>query len=244
MANPSAKIEWQRAIVTMSGIVIVVTFVFVLYWAQVILIPLSMAIFFAFMLNPFVRALERRKLPRVPAVLTVVVACGLLASALTAAVGQQVTSMMDQLPDHTARIKAKIRSVREQKGTLSRLGRMFGEISGEFESKPQPSPAANDHLTANADPPTSTKPPPVVVVQPEVPGWLRMIPSYLGSAAQSLAALILTFVLTVIILLRREDLRGRFLRLVGNGHMSSTTKAVNDAGDRVSKYLLTQALVN
>ena len=51
-------------------------------------------------------------------------------------------------------------------------------------------------------------------------------------------------VLTVFMLLHREDLRNRFLRLVGHGRMSATTKAVDDAGRRVSRYLLTQAMLN
>jgi methylmalonyl-CoA mutase cobalamin-binding subunit len=45
-------------------------------------------------------------------------------------------------------------------------------------------------------------------------------------------------------LLKREDLRGRLIRLVGQGRISTTTRAMEDAGRRVSRYLSTQFLVN
>src|SRR5580698_1139617 len=56
--------------------------------------------------------------------------------------------------------------------------------------------------------------------------------------------MVMTLVLTVFMLLRREDLRNRFLKLVGYDRMSATTKALVDAGDRVSHYLFKQAMVN
>lgn len=78
----------------------------------------------------------------------------------------------------------------------------------------------------------------------ESPSWLGRLASYLGSAAEACAGLGLTLILVVFMLLNREDLRNRFLRLVGHGRMSFTTKAVDDAGQRISRYLLTQALLN
>jgi predicted PurR-regulated permease PerM len=45
-------------------------------------------------------------------------------------------------------------------------------------------------------------------------------------------------------LLQREDLRGRLIRLIGQGRISTTTRAMDDAGARVSRYLLMQLVVN
>jgi GAF domain-containing protein len=50
--------------------------------------------------------------------------------------------------------------------------------------------------------------------------------------------------LVIFMLLKREDLRGRLIRLVGQGRISTTTRAMEDAGRRVSRYLSTQFLVN
>ena len=65
MAKTSANLEWQRALIALSGTVIFVTVVVVLYWVQVVLIPVAMAVFFAFMLNPLVNYVQRLRLGRV-----------------------------------------------------------------------------------------------------------------------------------------------------------------------------------
>ena len=51
-------------------------------------------------------------------------------------------------------------------------------------------------------------------------------------------------VLVVFFLVRREDLRDRFIRLVGRGQMTLTIQALEDAAMRVSRYLLMQLLIN
>src|SRR5207344_2375233 len=56
------------------------------------------------------------------------------------------------------------------------------------------------------------------------------------------AALVL--LLVIFMLLQREDLRGRVIRLVGQGRISATTRALDDAAQRVSRYLLMQLIVN
>jgi hypothetical protein len=45
-------------------------------------------------------------------------------------------------------------------------------------------------------------------------------------------------------LIQREDLRNRFLRLVGDRKITLTTRAMDEAGQRISRYLLTQSLIN
>jgi methylmalonyl-CoA mutase cobalamin-binding subunit len=66
---------------------------------------------------------------------------------------------------------------------------------------------------------------------------LSAILSPLGTAA-------LVLLLVIFMLLKREDIRGRLIRLVGQGRISTTTRAMEDAGRRVSRYLSTQFLVN
>jgi hypothetical protein len=45
-------------------------------------------------------------------------------------------------------------------------------------------------------------------------------------------------------LIQHEDLRGRFVRLVGRGRVTTTTRAFTEATDRLSRFLLTQFMVN
>jgi methylmalonyl-CoA mutase cobalamin-binding subunit len=54
----------------------------------------------------------------------------------------------------------------------------------------------------------------------------------------------LVLLLVIFMLLKREDLRSRLIRLIGQGRISATTRAMDDAGDRVSRYLLMQFVVN
>jgi hypothetical protein len=70
------------------------------------------------------------------------------------------------------------------------------------------------------------------------------LPAYLGSAAGSIGGLALTIILVVFMLLKREELRNRFIRLVGLRGLSYTTKAVDEVGQRISRFLLMQAIVN
>ena len=54
----------------------------------------------------------------------------------------------------------------------------------------------------------------------------------------------LVILLVIFMLLKREDLRSRLIRLLGQGRISATTRAMEDADQRVSRYLLMQLLVN
>ena len=56
------------------------------------------------------------------------------------------------------------------------------------------------------------------------------------------AAIVVVFV--IFMLLEREDLRDRFVRLLGAGQMHTTVLALDDAAQRVSRYLLLQTLIN
>ncbi|XIA67881.1 AI-2E family transporter [Bradyrhizobium sp. TZ2] len=56
------------------------------------------------------------------------------------------------------------------------------------------------------------------------------------------AGLVVIFV--IFVLLEREDLRDRFIKLAGAGDLQKSTQAINDATARVSRYLLMQLVVN
>ncbi|TIU39128.1 MAG: AI-2E family transporter, partial [Mesorhizobium sp.] len=54
----------------------------------------------------------------------------------------------------------------------------------------------------------------------------------------------LVIIVVIFMLMEREDLRDRFIRLVGYGDLHRTTQALQDAGKRVGQYLLMQLVVN
>jgi predicted PurR-regulated permease PerM len=214
----------------LTGTVVGVVVVSCLYWAQTVFIPVALAIFLTFLLSPLVTALQRRRLGRVPSVCLVVVLAGTVLGGVGWAVTHQVLGLAEELPAYTENIKTKIKGLREIGG--GRLGGMIKELTAEWQLEP---------AARKSDAPPA--PPSAVVVHPESPVWARL-PSALGAALESLGGLALALVLVLFMLLKREDLRNRLLRLVGSGRLTVSTKAVEEAGERISRFLLMQLILN
>lgn len=245
MSKAAVLPAWQRAVIVMSGTVVAVVVFSCLYWAQAVFIPLALAIFLTFLLSPLVSALQRRWLGRVPAVLLVVTLATLLLGGVGWVGTHQVLSLVDELPQYTGNILDKIKSLRAltQGAGTGRVGRMIEEIVGEFKTKAaNPAHAPILPTTPNARP--APEQPPAVVVQPESPAWLGRLPVALGPVVESLGGLALSTILVIFMLLKREDLRNRLIRLMGQGRITATTKAVDVAGQRISRFLLMQVIVN
>jgi predicted PurR-regulated permease PerM len=207
----------------------VVLVIAVLYWAQAVLIPFALAILLTFLLSPMINALQQAGLGRVPSVAIVIV----LTFALLATIGwiaaSQVTSLAGELPKYRQNIRQKIRDVRNmgKGGVLEKVQETVEEVKDEIEQgKPSP--------TAKKNPP--------VVIQPEPTASWRSF--YLGPLVQPIASAGLVLGLLIFMLVQREELRNRLIRLVGYGHLSITTKALGEAGQRISRYLVMQITIN
>jgi predicted PurR-regulated permease PerM len=241
MARRCTTTDWQRALVLMSGAVLAVVIVGALYWAQAVLVPVALAVFFSFLLGPLVTRLQSRGLPRGPAVIgATLVAVGVLL-ATGWIITRQMVSMADELqkPQYTENIKHKVKAVREFTGglTANRLGRQLQEISDELQmGRPQEDAS---------DKPRAGQPvPPRIVIEEKAAAWPTWVAAALAAATESLAGLALAVVLVIFILLNRESLRDRMIRLAGQGHLTATTRAVDDAAQRISRFLLVQLCVN
>jgi predicted PurR-regulated permease PerM len=247
VAKPPTVPAWQRAVVILTGTVVSVVVVACLYWAQLILIPVALAVFLTFLLSPLVSFLQARGFGRLPAVLLVVLLAALLVGGFGWVVTHEIMGLVDELPEYTDNIKGKIRNLREmtQSPAADRLERMVQEITGEWTRKPTTGVAGElsdnkkSPVTKSADQRSTA-----VVVQPENTPWLSRLPFFLGHTAETLGGVGLTVVLVIFMLLKREDLRNRVIRLVGHGRLTVTTKAVDDAGQRVSRFLVMQVVVN
>src|SRR4029079_9292104 len=102
-------------------------------------------------------------------------------------------------------------------------------------------PAAGEVVASDEPPPPP--PIPVKVVDPE-PQPLQVVQTIIGPLLQPLATGGIVIVVVIFMLLKREDLRDRFIRLVGASDLHRTTEAIEDAGRRVGQYLLMQLVVN
>lgn len=211
--------------VTFAGCVLVVV---VLYWAQIVLVPIALAILLTFVLTPPVTWLERW-IGRVPAVLmmvTVVFAVvGLAGWGLT----RQMDHLAEDLPRYRVNILAKIADVRGagKGGSVEKLQDTIDDIKTDL---------------GQSEVPTGTAARPVVITSEQVSGfsgfaWLGPIVGPLGTAG-------LVLVMVIFMLLERRDLRDRLIGLIGHGQLAITTRAFDEAGSRVSRQLLMQSLVN
>jgi predicted PurR-regulated permease PerM len=234
---------WQRALIVLTGTVVGVVVVSCLYWAQRVVVPVALAVFLTFLLTPLVGFLQRWDLRRMPAVVLVALLAALGLGGIVWLVTAEVRGLVAELPTYTKNIKEKVKSLRQMGHGAERLDKMIQDITGEWNS---PSASPEEAVADKPPGPAGTAParPSAVVPQADSPAWLSRLPAFLSPAVELLGGLALALVLVVFMLLKRESLRDRLIRLVGQGRMTVTTKALDDAGQRISRFLLMQFIIN
>jgi len=216
-----------------------------LYFGREVLIPLALALLISFILTPLVQFLQQRiRLGRVPAVLIVVALVFGGVGSVAWTMGRQLVDLAETLPKYEQNIRAKAVSLRV--GGSSALGaaeKYVEHLQEELGMGNPGAPASPPPRIAGRRAVPAASPVPVTVVEP------RATPiTVLGAALSPLlgplgtAGLVLIFV--IFMLIRREDMRDRLLRLSGEGRLNLTTQALDEAAQRVSRYLLMQSLVN
>lgn len=214
-----------------------------LYVGREVFLPVVLAILLAFVLAPFVDLMRRWHLGRVPSVIiAVLVAIGIIAS-IAGVIGFQLAGLASDLPRYQTTIERKVGSLRE--GTLGKLpnmlrdfGRRFDKAVGEQQTEASPSSPGTSET-----PPEEPKPMPVEVHQPE-PTPFQVARDLLLPLLKPVATMGIVFVALVFILMQREDLRDRMIRLFGASDLHRTTAAMDDAARRLSRYFLTQLALN
>ncbi len=214
-----------------------------LYFGRAILVPIALSLLLSFVLAPGVRWLIRWHVGRITSVLVMVAFAFTVILALGAVVGTQVGTLAQNLPRYELTVTGKIRAVQDavgQIGILERASRMLRNISDEV-SKPElqePSTTILGVPTAEPDEPVTVR-----VEQPPLRPF-EIILDVIGPILGQMATIGLVIVFVIFILLQREDLRDRLVRLAGVGDLQRTTQALTDAAERVSRYLLMQTVVN
>ena len=214
-----------------------------LYFGREILVPIALSLLLSFVLAPGVRLLIHWHVGRITSVLVMVAFAFTVILALGAVVGTQVGTLAENLPRYESTVTGKIQAAQEALGQISileRASRMLRNISDEV-SKPEPQEQSTTILgVPTAEP---EKPLTVRVEQPPLRP-LEIILDVIGPVLSQMATIGLVIVFVIFILLQREDLRDRLVRLAGVGDLQRTTQALTDAAERVSRYLLMQTVVN
>ena len=203
----------------------------ILYWAQEVLVPIAIATLLAFVLNPVVTALERLRLGRIAAVTITVVLAFVLLLGAGWVVARQLAGLANELPQYRKNIRAKIADLRQLKkgGALEQVEETVSEMKEELKKN---------------EPGKKEPPPRQVVVAAEEESAFWPIPLATGPLVERLAAAGLAIVLVIFMLIQREELRNRLIRIFGYSRLTVTTKALEEAGQRISRYLLVQFLLN
>jgi predicted PurR-regulated permease PerM len=209
-----------------------------LYFGRQVLIPLALAVVFAFLLTPVVGWLEKCRLGRVPAALGVLVLAFMLVAFIGWMVSGQLMNVVDQFPSYQSNIHSKIQALKFPDGSrLQNAAKTVTELSGEISAA---SADAGDKKSAKT---SATKPIPVQVAQPpsNAPQYVRAIVGPLTGVLETSAMVV---VFTLFVLIKREDLRNRLIRLAGDRQLTIVTQALDDGSRRLSRYLLMLFLVN
>ena len=195
---------------------------------QAFLVPLALALLLAFLLAPLAARLERLGLGRVLAVSGVFLVIALLAGGIAWVAAREVSALAVEAPTYRVNLLGKIAALRGPLGSVGRAADAVTEFGAELD---KPEPGAKQERQA----------PRVELV--ERSPLLEKITGVVAPLADLGGAAAIVAVLTVFMLLQREDLRDRVIRLVGNRDLSLTTSALDDAGGRISRFLGTQALL-
>jgi predicted PurR-regulated permease PerM len=212
----------------------------VLYFAKEVLVPFALAVLLSFLLAPLVSRLEHRRLGRVASVSIVVTAAFLVISGVLWLMIDEAIDVADNLADYQDNIVQKIDALRTETGVIGRLRDRFTQFN---ERMADPHKERGGEQPARISPPgEGNQPLPVEIIAATSPWaavstWLPAIGGLLANAG-------VVILFTVFMLIEREDLRNRLIRLIGPGQISVTTQAMDDATRRVAKYLRAQLVVN
>jgi predicted PurR-regulated permease PerM len=227
--------------------ILAVIIVTTLYVGREILVPVALAILLSFVLASPVGFLQRMRVPRAIAVVGVVLFAFVIIFALGSLIATQLNRLAGDLPRYQSTIQTKIQSVRGVTGGSSTLERAAGMLSdlGKELDKPKNGSAAQSPNPVLANP-AGTRPRtpvPVEVLQPD-PGALESLRSLIAPLVSPLATTAIIVIFVIFILIQREDLRNRLIRLAGSHDLQRTTAALDDAAGRLSRLFLNQLLIN
>src|SRR5580704_7386346 len=202
-------------------------------WAKEFLLPLILAILISFLLAPVVSRLERWHFPRAISVLSVVAIAFALIGGLCSTLSIQGLDLVNSLPKYQDNIHAKWVAI--QKGPSGPLKLAFTNVGSMIADLGKVSTSAGG---AQKLEPTKVE---VVSATDSV---FALVKNSLTPVLGPIGEFAVVVVLVVFLLLERKRFRVRFLRLIGHSRIATTTLAVDEAGSRLSGFLLGQLMVN
>jgi len=235
----SVRTPWRTALGSPLPFLLAVALVVsILSRGQDVIVPVALALFIAFVLNPAVYALERR-VPRVLAIGLVLTFALAIAGGFAYVLTAEVRDIAAQVPRYSASIKGKLATLRlTRTSAIADIQKTVDTANRELDKQASPPYGASIEPSgsrSNAQP---------VVVVPGEPTDVERLRAILTPVVEPLLEAGVVVVLVIFMLMQREDLRNRVIRTVGKGRVTLTTRTLDEAGRRISRFLFTQSLIN
>jgi predicted PurR-regulated permease PerM len=233
---PSSSFKSNLSVIAASAkLIVFIGVIAILYFGRPVFVPLAVAILLAFILAPIIRVLRKWRFGRIPSIITVVLLAFLTIFGLGMLLGEQVTHLAAALPKYQDTLTQKIDALRGAtagRGTLGEASKVLRNLNRELKNEP-----------AGATAEQGVTPIPVEIQQP-VPAPLEVIQKIINPLLDPLMTTGIIIIFVIFFLVQREDLRDRLIRLAGSTDLHRTTTAIDDAGQRLSRYLLAQTALN
>ncbi len=211
-----------------------------IYFGRPVLMPLALAVLMAFALAPLVGLLKRWHLGQVAPVLISVLLAVVVLTSLGGFMGSQLAKLAAELPRYQTNLAHKIQSVvggAANNNTIMRLNKTVETLAEQVTG------SSKAEETAGVTPDDPIKPIPVIIRRTSVAPW-SIAQTVLGPLLEPLGLIVLVLVFVGFILLQKDDLRDRIVRLAGSRDMQRTTIALDEAASRLSRYMFLQTGVN
>lgn len=240
-SNEDIRIVKKAAAAILAALVVAA-----LYFGSGVLVPIALAIILSFILAPLTRLLQGWKFPRSLSVIAIVLLAFAAIFGLGGVIATQLTQLAGDLPRYQATIEKKIKSLRGPTGTTETLERAADMLQNLRTQVNRPKDGRSATSVAPEQPGTLKREPapiPVEVRQPN-PSTLESLSALIAPLVHPVATTVIVVVFVIFILLQREDLRNRFIKLAGSRDLQKTTAALDDAARRLSRLFLVQLALN
>lgn len=244
-ARAKMRLGGRRNDDTLTDVVVAAFVIAALWFGRQIFVPIAIAVLLSFVLAPPMLMLRRWKAPRTLAVLIVVCVAFSIIFGLGAVIGRQVSDLANDLPRYQVTISQKMETLRNAatgSTLIERASEALRGIEHPFQRKTN-AEASGEPATAGEPKEPSAEPIPVEVHQPS-PTPIEMLRTVAATVLEPLTTAGIVAIFVVFILMQREDLRDRMIRLAGGGDLHRTTIALDDAAKRLSRFFLVQTALN
>jgi predicted PurR-regulated permease PerM len=224
---------------SLLGIAVGALVVAALYFGHDVLIPIVLAVLLSFVLSPVVNFLQRLRLWRAPAVIITVLAALGLIGAVGTLIGTQAAGLAQDAPRYAQTIQAKVSGL--QTFSTRKLAAITKSLGNRAEPRRD---GAAGTLAAPGTTVGQQRRPVLVEMASNQTSPLAVARTVVSPILGPLETTLIVLIVAIFILLQKEDLRDRFIRLFGSSDLHRTTAAMDDAGQRLSRYFLSQLGVN